>query len=1057
KEMGDLYERKGDYPRALQAYQRALKIHNSQSTLPNPTASLLRKIGTVYQKQSSYDRALTYFRRALKTVEKRDSHAKTGPLSRPSSRDVESEQVEILTEMAWGYRCQGKYREGIICCEKTLEIIGQQIKLKKGMKPKNPMMKQETEKMSKTHYILSVIHWNQGDVEEAIHRCKESLALASTPYRKATALGFLGLLYGQQEAYNQAKGCYEKSLEIQRRIGDLYNQATTQVNLGNLAQGQFDWEEAIRLYEVALSIGERVGDPLKMAKAFLNLGNVYGEKGEWKRGIEFYWKSLKIRQKIGDLSGEARCRNNLGSLLLQMGEFEEGFKELQKSLEIRKKIGDRKGIASSYLYLGEGYKEIQHWKRAMRALEKCRLAFDGSEGGRDERSLSKVYLTEAFVHHEMAGRNKRKGGSGRENRNSIKEKSLEYCQKGLDLAKKTKTLEAEGTGYRILGQILAETENSGRKTKDQSSKSEVYFKKSVKIFRNLRIPFELGRSLLELGKWQKKNADDGRRNIDQRSAVAGSKVHGQKPKLKNLSSIEEAFASIKEAETIFKTLGAKADLERTRSAMDSLTESILSGHWSLNRREKYLDALYLLSDVIQAIQDEEGLLDRVLDLVIKLLKAERGLLLLKNEMSGDLFFAAGREVDQATLEDVTRVSQTITKGVAKTGRPIISGDALIDPRFQSTQSVLLQNIRSLLCVPLISRDEVLGTLYVDSRISENLFSEEDESFLLAIANFIAVTIEKSRVYQALQSENLSLKRSASDGLIHVGFGNLVGESKEMEEVYQLAGQIAQDNCTVLVTGETGTGKSLLARAIHESGKRGRRKFIPIHCGALPEHLLESELFGHKKGSFTDAVEDKPGLFEEANGGTIFLDEIGDAPLTVQIKLLHVLEDESIRRIGETKERKVDVRVICATRRNLEEEIRAMRFREDLYYRLNVFLLHLPPLRDREEDIPLLSQFFLRESSERHHKQILGFKPEVMESLVRYPWPGNVRELMHCIERAVLLTKGSRITLEDIKAEVREVIPEVVPASQIPILNRKDEIEEALRRTKGNITRAAKDL
>jgi DNA-binding NtrC family response regulator len=343
---------------------------------------------------------------------------------------------------------------------------------------------------------------------------------------------------------------------------------------------------------------------------------------------------------------------------------------------------------------------------------------------------------------------------------------------------------------------------------------------------------------------------------------------------------------------------------------------------------------------------------------------------------------------------------------------------------------------------------------LDSRVSNNLFSDEDESFLTAIANFIAVMIEKSRYYQALQDENIFLRRSQES---QAGFGNVVGESKEMEEVYRLSGKVAQDDCTVLLTGETGTGKGILAKAIHESGKRVNGRFLTIHCGALPHHLLESELFGHKKGAFTDAIEDKPGLFEEAHGGTIFLDEIGDAPLSVQTKLLHVLEDGAIRRIGETKERKVDVRVLCATRRNLEEEIRSTRFREDLYFRLNVFQLHLPPLRDREEDIPLLAHHFLRESSVRHQKQILGFKLDVMESLVRYPWPGNVRELMHAIERAVIMANGSRITLDDIKSEVREIIPSVIMPARAAEPSRKEEIEIALRKSRGNVTRAAREL
>jgi len=710
------------------------------------------------------------------------------------------------------------------------------------------------------------------------------------------------------------------------------------------------------------------------------------------------------------------------------------LKELYTGLKIRKKIGDRRGMALSFLHLGEAYTELKNWKKAMKALEKSREVFE-EEG--DERNLSWFYLTQTEIEFGMVKREK------------VTPSLLESCQKGLNLARKSRNLKAEGIGYRILARLQS--------LQGEDKEAEKSLLKSVEIFRQIRIPFELGRSLLELGKWQVRKVDNRLWSVDYRPK---SKVQDPRPEVPSQADPREAYASIKEAVRIFEDLGAKTDLNRARSAMDSLTESILSGQgipdsdWSFAKGEKYLKALYQFSEMVNAIQDEKNLLDRVLDLVIELLGAERGILLLRNEMTGDLFLAVGREVDNETLEDAMRFSHTITKDVAKKGRPIISRDALTDPRFQEVKSVFLQNIRSLLCVPLIYQEEVLGTLYVDSRVSHNLFSEEDESFLLAIANFIAVTIEKSKYFQALQTEIFSLKRGSGSTL---RFGNFVGESNKIEEVIKTAGMIAKEDCTVLITGETGTGKDLLARAIHENGKRGMRKFIPIHCGALPEFLLESELFGHTKGAFTDAFENKLGLFEAADGGTIFLDEIGDAPLPVQMKLLRVLQDGMIRRIGETDERKVDVRVICATRRDLEEEIRAKRFREDLYYRLNVVRINLPLLRERKEDIPLLAHHFLREYSERHQRHILGFIPEVLLCLVSFPWPGNVRELMHCIERAVIIANGKRITLEDIDPEVRKVSPKTIPLMKIFDIGRKELINEALRRNGGNITRAAKDL
>ncbi len=308
----------------------------------------------------------------------------------------------------------------------------------------------------------------------------------------------------------------------------------------------------------------------------------------------------------------------------------------------------------------------------------------------------------------------------------------------------------------------------------------------------------------------------------------------------------------------------------------------------------------------------------------------------------------------------------------------------------------------------------------------------------------------------LQRENRWLREELFH---HFGIENLVGQSPPFLQVLEKVRRVAPTDATVLLTGETGTGKDVIARAIHLLSRRASRPFISVNCAALPEQLLESELFGHAKGAFTGAVVSRKGLIEEAAGGTFFLDEIGSIPLSVQSKLLRVLENKTIRRLGENREVSVDVRIIAATNRDLQDALRRGEFREDLYYRLNVVTIHLPPLRARREDIPLLAHHFLRQFCQRDQKAILGFSEAAMTALMNYAFPGNVRELRHVIEQAVALSSGQWITPADLPVHVR-----IAPIAQeeretATVLNQveRDLILQAIQRNDGHLERAARDL
>jgi two-component system response regulator AtoC len=338
------------------------------------------------------------------------------------------------------------------------------------------------------------------------------------------------------------------------------------------------------------------------------------------------------------------------------------------------------------------------------------------------------------------------------------------------------------------------------------------------------------------------------------------------------------------------------------------------------------------------------------------------------------------------------------------------------------------------------------------------------------ADELILLLRKAEERERLYRENQTLARQVGSGAHEPEgtFGELVARSPQMLELFRTVRKIAEFKTTVLIDGESGTGKELIARAIHSNSPRARSAFIAVNCGAIPINLLESELFGHRKGAFTDASRDRKGLFEEATGGTLFLDEIGELPLSLQVKLLRALQEGEIRRLGDSQDTKVDVRVVAATARNLTEEVKRGTFREDLYYRINVFALHLSPLRQRREDIPLLVEHFLARMNARMGLAIAGVTAEASRILMAYDWPGNVRELENTVERAVVLTNGPEIDADSLPERLRVSAP-VTPAVQIVAddgdlsikrASRRSEeslIRRALERTRGNRTRAAELL
>jgi two-component system response regulator AtoC len=333
---------------------------------------------------------------------------------------------------------------------------------------------------------------------------------------------------------------------------------------------------------------------------------------------------------------------------------------------------------------------------------------------------------------------------------------------------------------------------------------------------------------------------------------------------------------------------------------------------------------------------------------------------------------------------------------------------------------------------------------------------------------ILLTLRKAEERERLKRENLRLREEVER---EYSFANMIGKSEKIRTTFEFIKKVAEFKITVLIQGETGTGKELIAKAIHYNGLRAKGPFVAVNCGAIPQELLESELFGHVRGAFTNAIRSKKGLFEEADGGSLFLDEIGEMPFQLQVKLLRVLQDEEIRRVGENKSIPVDVRIIAATIRNLGEEVAQGKFREDLYYRLNVMCIDVPPLRERSEDIPLLVDHFIQKANKKMGIQVEGVTKRAMARLITHPWQGNVREIENTIERTMVLCEGKRIDVNDLALENQKTLsaPEnegidgfLDPARSLSIKEWSREIEKqliqkALERTNGNRTQASRLL
>ena len=472
-----------------------------------------------------------------------------------------------------------------------------------------------------------------------------------------------------------------------------------------------------------------------------------------------------------------------------------------------------------------------------------------------------------------------------------------------------------------------------------------------------------------------------------------------------------------------------------------------------------LETLYRLAHVVHSFQELQPLLENLVDLAIRHVNAERGVIFLR-DARGDLYPTAARSLYPSELVDAQKVALSVVQAAVHVKESILTPNVQTDPRF-SSESAIHYNILSVMCLPLFQGELALGALYLDHGKRSDAFTERDHNFLKAFCGLAGTAIQSAVERERYRQENRYLRQVATT---EADFPEIVTNSPQILSILETVDLVAASNVSVLISGESGTGKELIAHAIHFKSTRRDKKFITQNCASIPETLLESELFGYRKGSYTGATHDKPGLFEVASGGTLFLDEIGDLSLSSQAKILRALQEGEIKRIGDNRPIKVDVRILSATNKDLQEQIRKGLFREDLLYRLNVVTVKLPPLRERREDIALLARHYLGLFSARMGKRMAGFDAEALEVLAAYHWPGNVRQLKNEMERlAILLNEGELIATANLAEAIQQAsLLQTGDAGASKMKDSLDAIQrkmvlEALQKYKWNKTRAADDL
>lgn len=879
--------------------------------------------------------------------------------------------------------------------------------------------------------------------------------LIDNPEMLCRVLGYLGIIYFRKGDYHGANDYYNRALQV--CLDNDYKWPMMQLygNLGNVHNAQGDYRKALEYYEKSLQIAIQISDRRIEGINILNIGHAYNQLGKPAKALEYFQRALKIQEAIGDKGSNAITYNNLTETYLSLGQFGKARDCASRGLELSRAIKEPRIELANLKGLADVHLKIADYGKALELINGA-LQIAGDIGDDEQHKWGLAIKSDI----QLAD------GDLANARSTLAEVDLN-------------AIEDDGLRTRVLllwagvSLGLGDTDSS-RKYIDQTSR--------------LKLPLNYHALVhhLQAKQYLAGQGEQRLRSAEKEALLALELAEkygpaAEKPEyLVTLAAIKKRLgknyqADLKRALGLASgfCIGWPEDVQQRYLArfagVPGIKENELSATMAMEDkmeksvREKRLETLFEVARTINSILELDPLLNRVMDLMIENLNAERGFIILRDG-SGNLEPMIARNLEREDIVGEKTISQSTIEDVFRSGKPLLlnrlPGDKV------ERESVVDFQITSILCAPLIAKDQVTGIVYIDSRANNQIFDDGDLEFLLSFCNLAVVAIENARLAGKLTDHNVYLQRQVERSS---SFKNIIGRSSPMQRIFRMAESVAATDATVVLTGESGTGKELLARAIHYAGRRKDARFIPVDCGALPESLLEPELFGHKKGAFTGAISDRSGLFEEADGGTLFLDEITNTSLNFQVKLLRVIQEGEFRRVGDVKARQINVRIIAATNKDLKAEVNAGTFREDLFYRLNVVNIPLPPVRERRDDIPILAEYFLENICEKMKIGKKFFTPKAIDYLVNFNWPGNVRQLENVIERMVIFSEGDHLDEKDLPGEIRSIFDGQpadsqtqlnIPRTKVELKMAKAQMDRlflvrAMELAEGNVMKAAK--
>ncbi len=859
-------------------------------------------------------------------------------------------------------------------------------------------------------------------------------------------LGAIGLRTGE---WNSAREHFESAIATYRRADYQSGMAAAYNNLGLLHKNQCRFKEALRFLEQALRISERSGHFHDAATYLHNIGIVHDKMGDWDLAEEHYRRGLQMYTEVGYAAGRARALCCLGNLKRKRRDWAQAEELIHETLALAVERGYPRETILAREALGDYHLDRGSIAEARKEFEAALVMADQVAPESDLtvellRRLGEVHLAALEL-----------------------EPAVRIAERALVIARRLGDRLEEACSLKLIGLARAEDGDldQGRTYLDQASE----------ILNQIGKRYELARLCFSAGLTWRKRARRGKSRaiLDEsvsylRRAAAGFESFGL-PELTGGALLElarsemcrglvdEAVIHLDHAASLFADHQEPA-LEREIEAFRrEVEQGLIEGTTAQSNEFAAFDEIRR----VLRVENGEGSVQEILSLLVRRSGATRGCVVAPSP-DGSATVLAATGISMRVAQDLLRELLARVGADRLASGPVVASRAGVDPRFRDFPAAHALGPRtSLVIMPLSLPSGQPGFLYLDRQAEGPLgtFKQREVNLIAVLSNYVAVAILESQ-RRELARENMSLRGRL------LGTANdhgIVTRSRELLEILSLLERVGPSDATILIEGETGSGKGLLARAIHASSNRATKPLIQVNCAALPEPLLESELFGHVQGAFTGAVREKSGLFVEANGGTLFLDEVDKTTITIQGKLLQVLDNREVRPVGGNKSTKVDVRVLCATNVNLKARIAKGEFLEDLYYRLNDICFRVPPLRDRPEDIPLLVDHYSRRFASEMGKQISGVEPEMLRLFAELPWRGNVRELEKVVKRMVVLAnEGEPLSLRLVPRELLRAEEETngnSPATlrvEVAKVERKL-IGQALERSNWNKLKAAREL